>query len=171
MVVEYADFSIKARCNDLADAEKRLMKLRAEFIGEDLQTDTYFSAPLGKMKLREGNIENLLTHYHREESEGKMRTTVFLYERNPAEELIRNHTAGLRTLGKVIKRRRIYFVKNVKFHLDQFDDGRMFIEIEAIDRDGSLGIDFIREQAEKYKQLMDIRDEDVLIDSYIDLIK
>jgi adenylate cyclase, class 2 len=171
MEVEYADFSIKARCDNLAEAENRLMKLRPEFIGEDLQTDTYFQVPIGRMKLRQGNIENLLTHYYREESGGKMRTTVFLYERNPTDQSVKNHTAGLSSLGQVIKRRRIFFVDNVKFHFDRFDDGLMFIEIEAIDSDGSLGVDFICKQAEEYKQLMGIRDEDVLTGSYIDLIK
>jgi predicted adenylyl cyclase CyaB len=167
----YADFSIKARCNNLTTAEERLLKLNPDFVGEDLQTDTYFYVPVGRMKLREGNIEHLLTHYHREESDGKMKTTVFLYERDPSPQQVLHHTGKLARLGQVIKRRRIFFVNNVKFHLDQFDDGQMFVEIEAIDRDGSLGIDFIRKQAEEYKVAMGISDKDVLTDSYIDLVR
>lgn len=168
-VAAYADFSIKARCANLEEIEKRLNELGARFAGEDNQTDTYFRVPTGKMKLRDGNIENLLTHYLREEQAGKMKTTVFLYERNPTDDVKRKYTGSLEVIGKVVKRRKIFFIDNVKFHVDRFEDGGKFIEIEAIDRDGTLGIDTISTQAGYYKKLFSIADSDILKDSYIDM--
>jgi adenylate cyclase class 2 len=96
----YADFSIKARCSTPEFVEQKLKELNANFVGEDLQTDTYFKVAIGKLKLREGNIEKLLTHYLREEQDGRMRTTVFLYERDPSESLKREHTGVSRSLAR-----------------------------------------------------------------------
>jgi adenylate cyclase class 2 len=165
----YADFSIKARFADLVMAQAKLLSLGARFVGEDVQTDTYFRVPMGKMKLREGNIENLLTHYLRENVDGKMKTTIFLYEWNPSAETIQHHTSNLTQIGKVIKRRRIFFIDNVKFHLDVLESGSRFLEIEAIDREGTLGLDHIRTQASEYARILGIRQEDVLPHSYIDM--
>jgi adenylate cyclase class IV len=39
----------------------------------------------------------------------------------------------------VDKKREIYFINNVKFHIDTVDGAGSFIEIEAIDNDGSSG--------------------------------
>ena len=152
----YVDFSIKARSADPAGIERTLLALNAEFIGEDHQSDTYYQVPLGKLKLREGNIENLLTHYLREEVEGSMRTTVFLYEKNPSDIIKQRYTVSVPVIGKVIKSRRIFFIDNVKFHLDRFENGSSFVEIEAIDRDGTMGLDAIE-------------DKDMINQSYIDL--
>lgn len=165
----YADFSIKATVADIDETEKLLLSLGARFVGEDLQTDTYFSAAIGKMKLRVGNIENLLTNYLREDAGGKMKTTVFLYEKNPSAEVIQKHTSNLSRIGQVIKRRRIFYIDNVKFHLDKFESGRTFLEIEAIDREGLLGLDHIRNQATTYSHLLGVRNEEILPSSYIDM--
>jgi adenylate cyclase class IV len=38
----------------------------------------------------------------------------------------------------VQKKRRIYFIGNVKFHFDTIAELGTFIEVEAIDKDGTL---------------------------------
>ena len=50
-------FEFKARSNCVEGLEKKLLPLKANFAGEDHQTDTYFNVPYGRLKLREGNIE------------------------------------------------------------------------------------------------------------------
>lgn len=165
----YADVSIKASCRAPDKIEIKLQELKADFLGEDIQTDTYYRVPVGKLKLREGNIENLLTHYLREDHSGKMKTTVYLYERNPSHQVKQEHTASRTIIGKVVKRRKIYWIDNVKFHIDRFDDGRAFVEIEAMDRNGKLGIDTISLQAENYKLILSINDNDIRKQSYIDM--
>ncbi len=42
----------------------------ADFKGTDEQTDTYFNVLHGRLKLREGNIENNLIFYERENQAG-----------------------------------------------------------------------------------------------------
>jgi adenylate cyclase class IV len=167
--LEYADFSVKARCTAADQVERTLMEIGAVYCGEDFQTDTYFEVPIGKLKLREGNIENLLTHYLREDDGSKMKTTVFVYEKDPDETLTKRYTESRPIIGRVVKRRKIFWIGNVKFHVDRFEGGKSFVEIEAIDRHGLLGLETIRSQAEKYQQLLFIRPEDVVKESYIDM--
>ena len=50
------------------------------------------------------------------------------------------------------------------------EDRGAFVEIEAIDRDGDIGLDAIQGQLEKFKELLSIKDEDILKESYIDML-
>ena len=70
----------------------------------------------------------------------------------------------------VEKRRRIYFIDNVKFHFDTIVELGTFIEVEAIDKDGSLGIEKLKEQADKYAAFFNIQKEDFIALSYSDLL-
>ncbi len=56
------NFEFKAKTCDLENLENRFLNLTPEFIGEDNQTDTYFNMQTGRLKLREGNIENFLIY-------------------------------------------------------------------------------------------------------------
>ncbi len=49
---------IKARCDELDRLRNILKELRADFKGTDHQIDTYFRVPSGRLKVREGDIEN-----------------------------------------------------------------------------------------------------------------
>ena len=71
----------------------------------------------------------------------------------------------------VEKRRRIYFINNVKFHFDTIAELGTFIEVEAIDKDGSLGIEKLKEQADKYAAFFSIRTEDFIAISYSDMLR
>ena len=61
----HINFEFKARTTRLEELEARLQQSRPMFHGTDHQCDTYFNVPFGRMKLREGNIENALIHYQR----------------------------------------------------------------------------------------------------------
>ena len=70
----------------------------------------------------------------------------------------------------VEKIRKIYFIDNVKFHFDTIPELGTFIEVEAIDNDGNLGIEKLKEQANKYAALFNIKPLDYIALSYSDLI-
>ena len=53
---------IKARCNSPEKIHQILKAQNAEFKGIDHQIDTYFDVPNGRLKLREGNIEEAYKH-------------------------------------------------------------------------------------------------------------
>ena len=51
------NIEIKAKTSQPEFIRNYLDHNKAEFRGTDLQTDTYFNVPNGRLKLREGNIE------------------------------------------------------------------------------------------------------------------
>jgi predicted adenylyl cyclase CyaB len=165
------NIEFKARTADPAFLEKKLLELDPVFIGEDRQVDTYFKVQEGRLKLREGNIENALIWYERPDSAGSKASKVLLYQHQPDPALkallIRVH--GIKVI--VEKRRRIYFINNVKFHFDEVPGLGYFVEVEAIDRTGEIGAAKLQVDCDHYAELFGIRAEDYVSCSYSDLIK
>ena len=170
IIMSILNFEFKARTTQLDNLQKKLSALDPKFIGEDHQTDTYFNVSKGRLKLREGNIENSLIWYERENTAGAKQSDVLLYQHTPEkslkEILIKLH--GIKVI--VEKRRKIFFIDNVKFHFDTIEGLGTFVEVEAIDKNGTLGIEKLRQQAYKYAAFFDIMPEDFIAQSYSDLI-
>lgn len=164
------NIEFKARTNNLESLEKLLLEQKPEFIGEDYQIDTYFNVTGGRLKLREGNIENALIHYEREDFAGAKSSHVLLYQHQPDKTLkeILIKTLGIKTV--VDKKRRIYFINNVKFHFDTVKNLGTFVEVEAIDRDGSIGKEKLQAQSDTYAALFAIQATDFCSISYSDMI-
>ena len=59
----HLNVEIKAKCSDPKRVRNILESKGAEYRGLDHQIDTYFRVPNGRLKLREGNIENALIFY------------------------------------------------------------------------------------------------------------
>ena len=161
---------IKAHCHD-ADAVREVLKAHhADYKGLDHQVDTYFRVPQGRMKLRQGTIENNLIYYERGNTAEPKASSIRLH---PVQESASLHALLNDALGVQIvvdKQREIYFIDNVKFHIDTVDELGHFVEIEAIDTDGSIGEERLREQCNRYMELLGIREEDLVAVSYSDLI-
>ena len=164
------NIEFKASTNKLASLETLLLEQHPLFIGEDHQVDTYFNVPAGRLKLREGNIENTLIRYHRENTAGSKASDVLLYHLQPdlsLKEILIN-TLGIKAI--VDKRRRIYFIDNVKFHFDTVEGLGTFIEVEAIDKGGTIGEEKLQSQCDHYAGLFNIKQEDFIAVSYSDMI-
>lgn len=164
------NFEFKARSTRNDTLEQELQELSPRFVGEDHQTDTYFNVANGRMKLREGNIENTLIHYTRSNVAGAKQSDVLLYHHQPHPSLKEVLTAALGVKVVVAKRRRIYFVDNVKLHFDQVDGLGTFVEVEAIDSDGSISLEKLQEQCRYFAQRFGIQEADYLADSYSDML-
>ncbi|MDP8923388.1 MAG: CYTH domain-containing protein [Chloroflexota bacterium] len=136
--------------------------------------------PNGRLKLRQGLIENNLILYAREDRAGPKQSGVILYGTRPGSDLKALLTGALGTVVTVEKRREIYFVavdgvgldgvENIKVHLDTVEGLGTFVEIEAIERDGSIGPERLRAQCERLMSRLGIRDRDLVADSYSDLL-
>ena len=61
--MSFINVEIKARTKRLSAIRDYLLNHGAEFIGVDEQTDTYFDVGSGRLKLRQGKIENNLIYY------------------------------------------------------------------------------------------------------------
>lgn len=70
----------------------------------------------------------------------------------------------------VDKQREIYFIENVKFHLDKVESLGTFVAIEAIDEDGTIGISKLTEQCNYYLGMFNISNDDLISVSYSDLL-
>ena len=164
------NIEIKAKSNNQDWIKEVLKTHHAEFKGVDHQIDTYFKVNSGRLKLREGNIENSLVHYQREDKEGPKQSNVTLYYPDPKSSLKDILIKALGILIVVDKSREIYFINNVKFHVDIVKDLGTFVEIEAIDPDGTIGKEKLLEQCNYYLDLFKIREEDLISNSYSDLL-
>lgn len=161
---------IKARCSPLDRVRRVLKEEDARFVGEDDQTDTYFRVRRGRLKLREGTIEEALIHYDRPDEQGPKPSDVLLYTPQPASELKALLKRALGVLVVVEKRREIYFLGNVKVHLDRVKELGTFVEIEAQDADGTLGAEELRAQCEHYMARFGLSSEALVAHSYSDMM-
>jgi adenylate cyclase, class 2 len=166
----HINYEFKARCIDLELLETKLKQYNPLFIGTDHQVDTYFNVPNGRLKLREGNIENSLIHYNRTDAVGAKQSDVSLYQQQPDKNLksVLSKALGVKTV--VDKRRKIYFIGNVKFHFDEVNELGSFVEVEAIDKDGTVGIEKLKQQCNEYIQLFRITEDQFIAESYSDLL-
>lgn len=164
------NIEIKARCKDPASIKEMLASHQAEFKGVDHQVDTYFNVPNGRMKFREGNLENSLIHYDRPNQAGPKKSNYILYHPHADSSLKQLLTQANGILVVVDKLRSIYLIDKVKFHVDEVKDLGNFMEIEAIDSDGSIGEEKLLEQCQFYLNLLRIDEEDLIDNSYSDLL-
>lgn len=167
----WKNVEIKAHCGALEPLKQLLLSEGANYKGLDHQIDTYFEVPNGRLKLREGNIECALIHYNRANQTTAKRSEIHYYQpTNNATDLKLALKAALGIKVIVDKKRHIFFINNVKFHLDRVEGLGTFVEIEAIDQDGSHTEAALQEQCLYYQQLLAIRGEDLIAYSYSDLL-
>jgi len=166
----HVNVEIKARCNDHERIRKILLEQKARLQGLDHQADTYFRVARGRLKLREGNIENYLVFYDRENKSGPKQSNVTLLETKPNSKIKEMLSKSLGVLVVVDKRREIYWIDNVKFHLDEVVGLGAFVEIEAIDFQATIGIKKLEEQCSHYMNLLGISSQDLVSQSYSDLL-
>ena len=168
--MKHLNIEIKAKCSDHEKIRSILKSRNAYFKGTDHQIDTYFKVNNGRLKLREGNIENFLVFYERENREGPKQSNVILFKSDPNSSLKEILLTSLGILVVVDKQREIYFIENVKFHIDTVKNLGTFMEIEAIDSDGAFGKEKLLEQCENYLKLFGIPKDDLISVSYSDLL-
>lgn len=161
---------IKAKCASPEKIRTILEENKAVFKGIDHQIDTYFKANHGRLKLREGTIENNLIQYFRENTSHPKASKVALYKSKPESTLKEVLSNALGVLVVVDKKRAIYFIDNVKFHIDQVNGLGSFMEIEAIDDAEVIGEAKLLEQCNYFIKLLGVKEEDLVTHSYSDLL-
>lgn len=164
------NIEFKARVPELESFEESLKTLNPLFIGVDHQIDTYFNVAHGRLKLREGHIENALIQYNRADTADAKLSDIILYHHkpNPALKAILQLQLGVKAV--VDKKRRIYFINHVKFHFDEVKDLGTFLEVEVIDKDGSLQIEDMKKECDYYFNFFKLTPQHLVDRSYSDLI-
>jgi len=167
--MSFVNIEIKARTANTNQIRKFLLQKDADYLGEDLQTDTYFHAAAGRLKLRQGNIENALIFYNRQNVAGPKQSDYDLFpvEKGQSLESLLTKALGVKII--VHKKREIYYIGNVKFHLDTIEGLGNFVEIEATNKTGLLAGE-LQEQCSYYMHQFAIKEEDLMMLSYSDLL-
>src|SRR5678815_5051670 len=106
--MSYLNVEIKARCTNAERIRAYLLANNADFQGIDIQTDTYFNVANGRLKLREGNIENNLIYYERPDNAGPKPSHFQLVKLEDAKGLkeVLSRSIGIKVIVK--KRGEIY---------------------------------------------------------------
>lgn len=168
--MSHLNVEIKAIVNDPSFVRNYLVNHSAAFKGTDEQTDTYFNVNAGRLKLREGNIENNLIFYNRTNQAGPKSSHFNLIKIDDANGLkeILERSCGIKMI--VRKKRDIYYIDNVKFHIDEVPGLGSFIEIEA----GNILADKLEaellDQCNYYLKELGIKEADLIAESYSDLL-
>ena len=167
----FLNIEIKARCADPKVIRKYLVDHKAHFSGIDHQVDTYFNVKKGRLKLRQGIIENNLIYYERDDQEGPKASDFSLVKVEDAVGLkdILSRSLGLKTI--VEKHREIYYIGNVKFHIDEVPGLGNFVEIEAGNMLAPKTKEELQHQCEFYIDAFGIKKEDLLTGSYSDMAR
>jgi adenylate cyclase, class 2 len=168
--MSYLNVEIKARCSQPTMAKDYLSRHGAQFKGVDEQTDTYFNVHRGRLKLREGNIENNLIFYERKDQAGPKNSQFQLVKVEDAKGLKEALDSSMGVKVVVKKRREIYYIRNVKFHLDEVHGLGSFVEIEAGNMLAALLQEQLKEQCDFYMHELKIREEDLIQVSYSDML-
>ena len=168
--MSFLNVEIKARLRNSTFINQYLAAKEARFVGIDTQTDTYFKVAFGRLKLREGTIENNLIFYTRANQAGPKSSHFQLLKINEPEQLkqILTDANGIKVV--VVKKRSIYFIENVKFHIDEVEHLGSFVEIEASNLYADVDATTLKNQCDFYKKELEIKDEDLIQNSYSDMM-
>jgi adenylate cyclase, class 2 len=168
--MEFLNIEIKARCNNAAAVRDYLVQNNADYRGTDFQTDTYFTVANGRLKLREGNIENNLIYYERSNESGPKSSHFQLVKVEDAAGLktVLTKANGIKQVVK--KKREIYYISNVKFHIDEVEGLGNFMEIEAGNVLVNKTKDELQQQCNFYLAQFGIEEEDFIAVSYSDML-
>ena len=166
----HLNVEIKASCSNPEFIRNYLFTKNAKFIGTDRQIDTYFNVTNGRLKLREGVIENNLIFYERNNQPGPKSSffnLIKISDPNGLKEVLKN-SIGIKMI--VTKKREIYYIGNIKFHIDEVDELGSFVEIEA----GNILVDLteleLTEQCNFYMKEFGINNNDLIAESYSDML-
>ena len=169
--MSFLNIEIKAHCRDPLAAEHYLLNTGARLAGIDVQEDTYYNVPEGRLKLRQGRIENNLIFYRRTDQEGPKASSFLLHPvtDGPSLHALLSESLGVKITVK--KNRKIFFLDHTKFHIDEVPGWGNFIEIEV----SNLNHPFLTEasmQADcrRYMSDLGIREKDLVAGSYSDML-
>ncbi len=167
----HLNVEIKARTESPSRLREILLNNSAKYIDTDLQTDTYFHTVRGRLKLRASRTENNLIYYERADATPGPRKSEVNMIAVPDPAALRGIlVAALGLRVEVVKTREILKIENVRFHLDVVRGLGNFIEIEAVDYDGTLGPAILHQQCQRYMDLLEIRPADLIGESYSDML-
>ena len=169
--MKHINIEIKAKCFHLQKVEAFLVANNAIFKGTDLQKDTYFHVPDGRLKLRQGNIENNLIYYKRDDKKGPKQSDFYLVPVPKAAEMVALLTDALGIKVIVEKKRKIFYLGNIKVHIDEVPPLGCFVEIETGNLlQPDISAEELHKQCADLMRHFGILEEHLIENSYSDML-
>ncbi len=165
------NIEIKAKCDNHKSIEDVMQKMNFPFEGSEVQTDTFFNVPHGRLKIREYDDKNaVLIPYIRPDVNTPRNSDYVLLEVKELEQTfnILESMFGIRMV--VEKVRKIYLYDNIRIHLDIIEDLGSFIELEGV----VTNFDQREETLQKIELLMElfeINDNSIILNAYVDMLE
>ncbi len=165
------NIEIKAKYNDFERAKEILKNLGASFSAKIRQVDTYYDVQKGRLKLRQSSEEepDCLIFYEREDIKGPKRSNLKIFDIEDACQLKEVLDAALKTKIIVDKVRELWWLDNVRIHLDEVKGLGKFIEFEVVTKT-EKDIQKSTERANELMKLFEIKESDLIEKSYSDLL-
>lgn len=164
------NIEIKAFCYDVAEFKTKLENLPTTFEGDDVQIDTFFKVPKGRLKLRESKLYgNILIPYLRPDQSGPKQADYGLIQIDDVEKIKTLFIEILGVMGVVRKKRQVYLYQNVRVHIDDVETLGTFIEFEAVIQNPHT-LNENRKKVEWLLAYFGIDQSHLINDAYMDLL-
>ena len=164
---------LKVKVNELDTIREEVKKLKPENVGIFDQTDTYFRASHGRLKVREinGKPEVQVVYYKRKDMKGPKRSDILIFTAKPAR-IVKELLASVHGTWLVVeKRREIFRFKGTQIHLDTVRGLGNFVEFERPSKGTVYAIRNDREILEKLFVRLGLDSHNLVRGSYSDLIE
>jgi len=166
----HVNVELKARDPDPESTAARCLALGAVEAGELRQTDNYFMARRGRLKLRDqGSAGAELVAYSRPDDAEPTESAYVLAPVSAPAELAEALDTALGTAVVVSKRRRLFLWEGVRIHLDEVDELGSFVEFEAVLPDAG-DLDTARAKVARLRSELGISDDALVGAGYADLL-
>lgn len=152
--------AFRARVEELADEGPTLLE----------QDDTFFYARRGRLKLRKEAGGSQLIYYERVNSTGPAESQYFTESFAEPATIEAMLSVALEVRGTVRKSRRLYRIDQTRVHIDEVLGLGSFVELE-------VELEAVQETSEgeavarELMKRLDLREEDMVAESYIDLLE
>ncbi len=166
------NLEIKANCLNLEKTEFLVKDIATEYLGLDIQTDTYFVTQKGRFKLRESSISGsyLIPYLRPDRTDAKLS----MYARIDIKDTENVKSLFEQLLGVEViikKQRAIYLYENVRIHLDAVEELGSFIEFEAVLDEINCDEKKEQKRIDYLMQKLQISEKDLIAVSYENLLK
>ncbi|WP_062810575.1 class IV adenylate cyclase [Alcanivorax sp. NBRC 102028] len=162
---------IKARVEDANVLEDQVAMFADGDPTEIYQDDTFFKCDLGRLKLRTfPSGEGELIYYQRADESGPKESFYRISKTQEPDELREVLSLAYGTVGRVQKKRMLYFLGRTRIHVDRVQTLGSFLELEVVldeDESAENGI----EEARSILSKLDVNEDQLIEGAYVDLLQ
>lgn len=154
----------------LPEVAERARAVGATDSGVLIQTDTFFNATAGRLKLREqaGESDGQLIGYRRVDNPEARASDYLIYRTAVPGELSEALAHALGVMAVVRKRRHLFTWRHTRIHLDEVDSLGSFVELETVLHGGLTDSD-ARAELAHVESALGLSKDDIVAEAYVDL--